>query len=320
MRETFSLSGKPPRQGPVGPLHVEPPDPPLAHGGEQVDTGEVRPQRPLHRPLGEVPPAHREHGRLHPRGTVRGVDHRAVQGERDGTGRIGDPDVPVQREGVEAGEQHPLQPLAVPAVPAASVARQAHVALTARGALQLRQQRGPLPLAQPEPGLPGAQFPRHPEPRPVQRPVVVAAEVPAGRPAALHPVHRAPPQRRALVRHHGTRLAVGVRAPEPPGERRCHRVESGAPQDLPGHVPVEPPLLHGRCGGGTARPRFRRRRGGGRESRHQGQSEYADPNTYGCQGSPGPSVAVGCAAGRRQYRVREGVRAMARDRPTRGRL
>jgi hypothetical protein len=57
--------------GPVGPLDVEPAHPALAHGREQIDLRQIRPQGPLHRAVREVLPAHREHGGLDPRRAVR---------------------------------------------------------------------------------------------------------------------------------------------------------------------------------------------------------------------------------------------------------
>lgn len=121
--------------GPVGPLDVETAHPALADGREEVHARQLPTEGALDRALGEVLPADGEDGRLDARGPVGGPDHRSVEGEGRGPGRVGDPHVPVQRERIEPGDENPLHTLAAPRIPEESCPRDARSNLPSSAAL-----------------------------------------------------------------------------------------------------------------------------------------------------------------------------------------
>ncbi len=123
------------------------------------------------------------------------------------------------------------------------------VGLPARGPLQLIQQGVPLGVRDCKVRLPGAQLPCHPQPGPVQRPVVVRAEITACRPLPLRPRHGPPPQRGPVPYDDAPGLCERAGGGQLTCELPCRVVESGAPEDRLRYGPVEPQFLDGgrRC-------------------------------------------------------------------------
>ena len=296
VRETFSLSREAAPPGPVGPLDVEPAHPALADRREQVRLRQLRTQGPLDRAVREVLPAHGEDGRLDPRGPVGRPDHRAVQRERRRPGRVGDPDVPVQRERVEARSP---ESASRPCRRADSV----HRVLAARGPLQPVEQRAPAAVrVSPNSGLPPPHFARHPEPRPVQRPVVVPAQIAAARARAPAPGPRPGPTAASPARTTTRSACAYDRAP--PSARansRCHGVESGRRRISWGTARSSRCSSTVTAGADADAGRGRRRIRGGERRCREGKGDEGDANYVQAGAYPGhgnPSV------GWRKYRLR----------------